>query len=333
MNKCEYKDIWVFAQGDHGKLSHTYYELLTQAKKLASELNNGTKVAGVFLGAAGSVPEQELRDSGADLIYIAEHDKLGSYNPEHFTQALSELIERYHPDSVWLPATSVGAEIAASAAGRVRTGLVAHAVNAYLKNGEYVFPVPAFGGKCLSEELVLTHRPAMVTFKAGVFDAAPLAPTDAQVVHFPVDTLDSFDSRIQLVGFVENIQDKVPVDKAEVVVCGGLGACDKEIWPKLEQLADALGASLGHTRPVVDMAYVENEEALIGTSGKSINPKVYLGFGVSGASHHLFGIKNSKLIIAVNTDQRADIFHAADVKVVADCDAILAALLKELTRA
>lgn len=104
----------------------------------------------------------------------------------------------------------------------------------------------------------------------------------------------------------------------------------QEIFDKAERLAKALKASICYTRPMVDMGYVDNENAMIGTSGKMIRLKLYVGFGVSGSSHHVCGMKDSGLIISVNTNEKADIFDVSNYKLIGDSGTVLDELLVAL---
>jgi electron transfer flavoprotein alpha subunit len=98
----------------------------------------------------------------------------------------------------------------------------------------------------------------------------------------------------------------------------------------LERLAVALGGAVGYTRPVFDNGWVKDERGMIGTSGKTVRPKVYLGFGISGATHHVCGVKDAGTIISVNRDPDADIFTASDYKIVADGASVIEEMLRLL---
>jgi len=122
----------------------------------------------------------------------------------------------------------------------------------------------------------------------------------------------------------------VPLDKAEVVFCGGYGIGCKENWGKLEKLAAIFGGAAACTRPVVDEGWAPGEHVMVGTSGKSIRPKAYVGFGISGATHHICGMKDSGLIISVNRDEKAAVFEVSDAGAAADLNKILDQLIIKL---
>lgn len=120
----------------------------------------------------------------------------------------------------------------------------------------------------------------------------------------------------------------MPLEKAEVVTAGGWGIGDKEHWQILEELAALLRGAAGATRPPVDEGWAE-ESQMIGQSGKTVRPKRYLGFGISGVMHHMVGFQDSDFVIAVNSDPDAEIFKMCDFGVVGDLKEILPHLIRD----
>ena len=137
-------------------------------------------------------------------------------------------------------------------------------------------------------------------------------------------------SRIEMLGFEQKAAVRLPVESAEVVVCGGYGVGSKENFGNLEKLAGMLSGAVGCTRPAVDAGLMEDETNMVGTSGKSIRPKLYIGAGISGAAHHVCGMKDAGTIISINNDPEASIFEASDYKIVADADTIIQAIIRQL---
>ena len=119
------------------------------------------------------------------------------------------------------------------------------------------------------------------------------------------------------------------VEDAEVVVAGGAGIGNPDDWVWIERLADALHGAVGGTRPPLDEGWI-SEEQMIGQSGKTIRPKLYIGIGISGVIQHVVGIQDAKVIIAVNNDPKAAIFQSADLGAVADFRKIIPLLIEEL---
>ena len=120
------------------------------------------------------------------------------------------------------------------------------------------------------------------------------------------------------------------IAKAQVILCGGFGIGSSENWEKLVQIADKLGGAAGCTRPVVDMEWGPDEYSMIGTSGRTVKPKIYVGFGISGAAHHVCGIQDAGVIISINNDKEAEVFKVSDYCGVFDAGQVIDDLLKQL---
>lgn len=326
------KNIWIYAEHKNMKISDSFYELLSKAQVVAKALQDDTKIAAVVLGDEIEEVVEELKISGVDIVYAASHPKLKQYDPEYYPAALTTLSKKYQPKMIWIGASFEGSELAPSVAAKLKTGLAAHCVDILVNpQGEIVHMVPAFGGKMLSEILIPNSRPIMASIKPGVFRKEDIeTDIEAEVIWDFAEILDTFESRFKLVSQIEINTIGLPVEKAEVIVAGGFGIGDAKTWDKVKNLATAINAAVGYTRPLVDIELEETDENMIGASGKCVRPKLYLAFGISGSSHHLCGMKDSGMIISVNTDKDADIFGASDYKVVADCDTILDELLKQL---
>lgn len=139
----------------------------------------------------------------------------------------------------------------------------------------------------------------------------------------------------QVFEIVEQVDEKpvgLSLEKAAVVVAGGWGIGSRENWCLLEELASLLGGSVGCTRPALDEGWTAGEHTMIGTSGKTVSPKLYIGAGISGDAHHMVGIKDAGVIIAINNDPKAPIFQHADYGVVADLNEILHPLIASIAR-
>ena len=322
------KSIWIFAEQNDGLVHSAYFELLSKAKELYPQ---GAVTAVVFGSETGRAVEA-LRSSGADAVLSATHERLGAYHPDYWAKALAKLAGDKRPDILLISATAIGSELAPTVAAKLDTGLAAHCADLCVdESGELVTIIPAFGGKLLGEILIPGRYPAMATVKPGVFSRKELpAAESVAVTDADVSFLDDCPSKITLLGAQEDEADGGSIEHADVVVCAGLGIASQENWDKASELAKRLKGALGYTRPAVDMGYVDSESAMIGTSGKLIRPKLYIGFGVSGATHHVCGMKDAKTIISINRDEKAAIFNVSDYKLVGDSGKILDALLEGL---
>lgn len=331
MNLSEYKNIWVLAEIRNGEPLPVYYELLSKAKELAAQYGD-TKVCAVVLGSNIDAAAEKIAASGAEVVYYANHEKLADYNCDYYAAVLESMINEYKPESILIGATAIGSELAPTVAAKVKTGVAAHCVDMIINDDKnLVSMVPAFGGKIVSEILVPNSRPQIASVRPGILSATPVeAAADVECIKVDTPVLDSASSGIELVEFKETPQKGVKIEDAEVVICAGRGVGSEEAWQHVNDLAKRLGGVVAYSRAFIDNGFVGDESGVIGTSGKSIKPKVCLTFGVSGAMHFVCGVLKSKMILSVNRDENAKMFDMSDFKVVGDADKIMKALLNKL---
>ncbi|RPJ42301.1 MAG: electron transfer flavoprotein subunit alpha/FixB family protein [Deltaproteobacteria bacterium] len=328
-NTKEYQGIWVFIEQEEGRLSEVSLELLTAARCLAEKKK--MEICAVLLGDGGDAIAESLPGYGADRVYLASHPALRRYLAIPYTKIVSRLVLEKRPDIFLLPATSVGSDLAPRIAARVDTGLSAHCTTLDLnEKGELMQVVPAFGGKVMATILCPTHRPQMATVRPGVFRKGDRQEKQGKIERLSVE-LSPEDLRQKILDVHYENKAAQAIEDAEIVVAGGAGIGNGDDWKWVEKLATALNGVVGGTRPPLDEGWI-HEDQMIGQSGKTIRPKLYLGIGISGVIQHTVGIQDAKTIIAVNHDPKAAIFETADLGVVADYRKIVPLLIEELQR-
>jgi electron transfer flavoprotein alpha subunit len=328
VNKTVQSEIWVFAEQRRGELVEVGLELLGKALELAHPA--GWKVGSVLVGHA---PENELCEQllsfGADEVIVADHPLLRSYCSQSYAKILGKLVREYHPKVFLLGATAMGSDLGARLAVRLRTGLSAHCIGLELSPEKKLLAVvPGWGGNVLARICSPHTQPQMATVMPGVFDMPQKKEATGRIV--PVDVnLNPEDVTYQILEVKREAGQEHALEKAEVIIAGGWGIGSREDWQWVEDLASALHGMVGATRPPVDEGWAK-ENQMIGQSGKTVHPKLYIGIGISGAMHHMVGIQNADFIIAVNCDPDADIFKMCDLGVVGDFKEILPGLIKEI---
>ena len=327
----DYKGIWVFAEQRDGKLADVALEMLGGGRKLAEK--TGEQVSAVLLGDGVSGLVDELAAYGADQVYVADNPVLKFYTNEAYAPVVASLVEKHKPSIFLLGGTSMGMDLAPRVAAKVGTGLSAHAVDVDIdKSGCMIAHVPSFGGSVMASIACANHRPQMSTIPAGFLQKTEPQSGKKAVVE-KVEVQEPKTLRTKVVEVFHDEPKARPLNQAEYVVAGGFGVGSKENWNMLEELASTLGASVGATRPACDEGWAKLEDQMIGQSGKTIRPKLYIGVGISGAMHHLIGIKDSKVIVAVNNDDKAPIVSASDYVLLGDFKQIIPALVNELQEA
>lgn len=325
----EKQQIWVFMEQRGGVLHEVGLELLGKARELAEA--SGSNVAALLLGDKVAGLADRLIAHGADLVLVAEHPLLEPYRLLPYTSIMAQACQEYTPSIMLFGATRMGMELAPRLAARLNTGLSAHCIDLDMDvNGHLLAMVPGWGGGVVATIKCPDHRPQMATVMPGVMKKCEPSQRSGQVINLMVgDDLDI--SGPQVLEVHREEPKALPLEVAEVVVAGGFGIGGPEGWKLLEELAGLLGGAVGTTRPPVDEGWAR-EDQMIGQSGKTVRPRLYIGVGISGMSHHVVGMDGSELVVAINSDPKAPLFEVADLVIVGDYREIIPPLLDEIRR-
>ena len=323
----ENPQIWVFIEQRAGVLHEVGLELLGKAQELAAA--SGGTVAALLLGANLASLAPRVIAHGADMVLMGEHPLLEPYRLLPYTAVLARACREYHPDILLFGATSLGLELAPRLAARLNTGLSAHCLELRLDAaGQLLQMVPGWGGGVVATIKCPERRPQMATVMPGVMKKRKPSQRSGEIINLDLGAdLDLSGPRVLEVYREE--PKETPLELAEVVVAGGFGIGGKEGWQLLQELAGLLGGAVGATRPPVDEGWAA-EEQMIGQSGKTIRPRLYIGVGISGMSHHVVGMDGSEVVVAINSDPKAPIFAVADICLVGDFREIIPPLLEEI---
>ena len=252
--------------------------------------------------------------TGADLVLELTHPTLAPYLPEAHQAALVAAIEARKPDLVLLENTTAGYDLAAAAAAATQLPLIGYCMELFLVDGQARSSSAVYGGQLLAT--TNTSLPAVFAVNPSALHETSGTPGRVERTLLPPPAaLDNL--RTTFVEAVVPADEGVDLTKAERIVCVGRGIGGADNIELAQELADALGAELAGTRPVIDAGWLPKTRQ-VGMSGVSVTPKLYLTLGVSGAPEHIAGMQGAELIVAVNKDPRAAIFNVADYGVVAD---------------
>ena len=234
------------------------------------------------------------------------------------------------PDALLIGATHYGASLAASLAIKLDAGLMAHVVDLEVEDGTGMLlgSVPGFGGSIVSVCKCSKGRPQMATVRPGIFKPydSSLQHPDGRIQQASLD-LSPTDKKYNVLE--RNVKRAKELSHAETVVVAGLGCKGDLGLPK--KLSEEINAELGVSRPVADR-HIYDKEHVVGSTGSSLNAKLAIVMGVSGAAHFLSGIRDVKTVIAINTDSKSQIFKQADYCVNGDMFEILPYLVTELKK-
>ena len=348
---ASFKNVWVFCEQRQGKMMPTSYELLSEGRKLANELN--VDLCGILLGDNVEDLAKDLGKYGADKVYVYDSPLLKNYTTEGYTKIICDAVMEFKPEIMIYGASNIGRDLAPRCAARLHTGLCADCTHLdidmpnykdflreastlteerisglgvirlfgedYDINMDMKMTRPAFGGNLMASIVCPRFRPSMATVRPGVMKKVVLeTPHACEIIHPDfVLTEDDFDTEVLEV--VKAARKMVDLIGADYIVSVGRGISkDIEGGIKLaEELADVLGGVVGSSRAVVDAGWLPADHQ-VGQTGKTVHPKVYVALGISGAIQHQAGMKESGTIIAVNKNETAPIFEIADYGIVGD---------------
>jgi len=323
--------ILVFVEQRNGQVRSVAREALGEAVRLAASL--GGPVVGVC--AAASDPGlARLGEAGASEILLAAHPAFHRYEPAGYAQAVAAAVERVKPSVVLFPASSMGRDLAPRVAARLGVGLAADCTALAVEDGRVVATRPVYAGKAF-QRVAFTTAPALVSLRPKMFAPAPAQNGGTPPVTPLAVDYDSATARSTVRELKTTSAGKADLTEAEIIVSGGRGLQGPEHFDLIESLAEALGATVGASRAVVDAGWRPHEDQ-VGQTGKTVSPKLYVAVAISGAVQHLAGMSSSRCIVAINKDPEAPIFKVADFGLVGDAFEVVPALIeavKALNRA
>ena len=324
----EYRGVWVFAEQREGRLKSVAFELLAKGRELADSLQ--TELSAICCGYSVQAVEQ-LIAAGADKVYLAEAPELAANPEDLLTRQLASLVQQYRPEIVLAGATPLGRSFIPRVAAAVKCGLTADCTGLEIdiEKRQLIQTRPTFGGNIMATIICPSSRPQMSTVRPRVFKKGQMDPgRKGQIIRLDLAG-QSLTSRTKLLSFIEDLTEKVKLDEADIIVSGGRGLGKPENFELIEELAKALGAAVGSSRPPVDEGWIPYSHQ-VGQTGKTVSPKLYIACGISGAVQHLAGMQTADTIVAINSDPSAPIFEIATYGIVADLFKVVPLLIKEL---
>jgi len=300
-------------------------ELLGKGRELADQLK--TKLVVVLVGEDVEERGEELVKYGADTVYVVDNPVLKHFEPEAYLGILHSLAEKYHPEILLVGSTRNGKPLAARLATRLNTGCAPDCSKLSVdENRMLIGERITYGGRAAAK-ITFTSKPQIATIPMRAFEKPEMQSREGQVVKLDVKIEEP---KTEVVERKPLETSSVKIEEAEIIICCGRGLENKEDQTLLKDFAQAFGGQVGCSRPLAEDRKWFSE--WIGLSGHKVKPKLYIACGISGVIQHVAGIRDAKVIVAVNKDPQAPIFEVADYGVVGDLYEVLPALKEALAK-
>lgn len=331
-------NVFVYCEIEGTAVADVSLELLTKGRKLANELGVQLEAVCAGYGITGKVEEQTI-PYGVDKLHIFDAEGLFPYTSKPHTSILVNLFKQEQPQICLMGATVIGRDLGPRVSSSLHSGLTADCTSLEIgphddpKTGKHYDQLlyqirPAFGGNIVATIVNPECRPQMATVRDGVMKKEIADPMykGQVIVHDVAKFVPDTDYVVKVLErHVEKAKNNLK--GAPIVIAGGYGVGSKEAFKLLYDLAKEIHAEVGASRAAVDAGFCDHD-LQIGQTGVSVRPKVYIACGISGAIQHIAGMKESGIIISVNSDPNAPINQIADYIITGTVEEVLPKMIK-----
>ena len=318
-------ELFVLAEHRRGELRDITFEMLTKGRELSQKTN--LDLTAVLLGHNVKEFAKRLSDN-AKKVLIVDDARLGEFNAEAYQKVLSHLISERKPLLTLIGHTSFGIDLAPSLATELNVPLATDCIDVDFEGEKPIVVRQVYGGKVNVKVSLRKSENYIVTLRSATFEAKQVEPLGGETIEVPSPLKEDIPYK-RFIEYFEAPAGEVDITAAGILVSIGRGIKEADNMPIVEKLAKALGGVVSCSRPIVDKGWLPSDRQ-VGTSGKTVKPKLYLAVGISGAFQHVSGMKNSDIVIAINKDSKAPIFRAADYGVIEDLFKVVPALTNKI---
>ncbi|NWG10347.1 electron transfer flavoprotein subunit alpha/FixB family protein [Candidatus Bathyarchaeota archaeon] len=319
-------ELFVLAEHRQGQIRDITYEMLTKAREIAQQTN--TQLTAIILGKNTKEKAKPLTEYAQKIITV-EDQKLENFTSDAYQKVLTALIKEHKPLLTLIGHTSYGVELAPPLATQLNLPLATDCIDLTFEGDTFTVTRQIYGGKVNTKATARKAESYLATVRQAAFQPQkPTQPQNAHITEQP-SPLTEEPATKHFIEYVLPPPGGVDITAAEKLVGIGRGIKDQTNMPQIEELAKTIGAVLACSRPIVDKGWLPNDRQ-VGSSGKTVKPKLYIAVGISGAFQHVLGMKNSDLIIAINKDPNAPIFSFSDYGIVDDLFKIVPSLKNKI---
>jgi electron transfer flavoprotein alpha subunit len=328
LRKEECRGVMIFAESLRDSVNEVSLQLLTPAKQIAEKL--GVKTTVVLFGPQNSTTVEESFHYGGDRVVVVQDPKLATYYPNVYGSVLAQVVRSERPELLLVAGTLRGRELAPYVANVLGTGITADCTGFDVDEAtrDVLQIRPPFGATMLAHIRTPKHRPQMATVRPNVFHlpACDWSKKGEVVIE---EGIEIPQPSIELVSSKEVKKDEVAIEKAHVLVSGGKGVGSRDGFKLIESLASELDGVVSGSRKAVDAGWIAHERQ-VGQTGKAVKPTLYLAVGICGSAQHVFGIREARVVAAINMDPDAPIFQSADYGVVGGFREVVTAMIDQM---
>ena len=319
-------EIFVVVEHRQGEVRDITFEMLYKANKLCQEFSHN--LTAILIGGN----EAFINDIAqrADRVISFEDERLKNFNADTYKEILNGLIQKHRPFLTLMGHTSWGMDLGPALSIKTGYPLATDCVDIMIEDNRPMVIRQIYSGKVFSKVSFKESEGYLMTVRPGAFLPEEVAERQGEVIKKEIPA-DVAEPRKQFVEFVDTGAGEVDITQSELLVSVGRGIGEEENIEVVKELASLMGGAVSCSRPVVDKNWMPKYHQ-VGTSGKSVKPKVYFAMGISGAFQHVAGITGAGTVIAVNKDKKAPIFRVADYGVVEDLFKVVDALKEKLRK-
>ncbi|PJF44526.1 MAG: electron transfer flavoprotein subunit alpha [Phototrophicales bacterium] len=310
--------IFVWTEHFDNKLAQASKEAIGAAKSL------GDQVTALVFGQNVDAIVQEAFHFGADAVIKADDATLADFRAEPYIALVAQIARDHQPDAILAGATTRGREVLGGVSADLDAALLDDVLSLSIEDGKLTATRAMYAGKVLTKEQLSGEGVQLATLRSRAFKAldADTSRSGEVISVEPVLSEDEIATKSE--GF-EGTVGEISLTEAAIIVSGGRGVGGPEGFEPIRELAKVLGGAVGASRATVDAGWIPYEHQ-VGQTGKVVSPDLYIAAGISGAIQHQAGMRNSKVIVAINKDAEAPIFKLARYGVVGDLFEIVPAL-------
>ena len=320
--------VLVIAEHDAGHLKLATLAAVACARKVCAETGGQFQIA--VLGSQISSLADQLKSYGAESVLVADHASLLHPLADNYASVIAEMARSQQSTMVIAAASTFSKDILPRAAALLDSGMLSDVTAVHKEGADYVFDRVMFAGNVIAT-VTLDGSIKVFTVRAAAFSTPDQSDVASPVTAVAVDEA-KLPNTIRFISRDQKPSGRPDATEARIVVSGGRAFKNSEDFERLVGgLADRMGAAVGSSRALVDSGITPNT-LQIGQTGKVVAPDLYIGLGISGAIQHLAGMKDTKVIVAVNSDGDAPIFEIADYGLVGDVYQIVPEMMAKLEK-